>query len=186
MDPNTMFNVDHIGLFVQIDSESDQNSQKISLVDPKILQQTIELNNLIKNFQEKNEDYRKIVANFLTALKEIGEKIEDQKIKAIGSRNQIKALEMEKDALKQQYRNLIREKKIELERLMINWSAIERDESFLSVDRAESYFLIIIIVKEKRGNLSMMIAMLILDLERDHLEPLKRDVSCCCCCSLCR
>lgn len=93
---------------------------------------------------------------------------------------------MEKDALKQQYRNLIREKKIELERLMINWSAIERDESFLSVDRAESYFLIIIIVKEKRGNLSMMIAMLILDLERDHLEPLKRDVSCCCCCSLCR
>lgn len=38
--------------------------------------------------------------------------------KAIGIRSLIKALQMEKEAIKEQYKNLIREKKIELERLI--------------------------------------------------------------------
>ena len=39
--------------------------------------------------------------------------------KAIGSRSLIKALEMKRDSLREQYRNMIREKKIEYERFVL-------------------------------------------------------------------
>ncbi|KAH9404679.1 Intraflagellar transport protein 20, partial [Tyrophagus putrescentiae] len=47
---------------------------------------------------------------------------------AIGSRTLIKSLEMEGEATKEQYRNLIREKRQELERMRLEYESLKRED----------------------------------------------------------
>ncbi|XP_075678754.1 intraflagellar transport 20 isoform X2 [Dermatophagoides pteronyssinus] len=94
----------------------NNDNQTIRLIQPEIWQKSQTLQELIHLFLEKNDDFKKIVSNFVQTLNMVGEMIEKEKIKAIGSRSLIKALEMKRDSLREQYRNMIREKKIEYER----------------------------------------------------------------------
>ncbi|KAH9502091.1 Intraflagellar transport protein 20, variant 2 [Dermatophagoides farinae] len=96
----------------------DDDDQTIRLIQPEIWQKSQQLQELINLFLEKNDDFKKIVSTFVQSLNDVGEMIEREKIKAIGSRSLIKALEMKRDSLREQYRNMIREKKIELERFV--------------------------------------------------------------------
>nr|XP_027203216.1 uncharacterized protein LOC113797089 [Dermatophagoides pteronyssinus] len=97
----------------------NNDNQTIRLIQPEIWQKSQTLQELIHLFLEKNDDFKKIVSNFVQTLNMVGEMIEKEKIKAIGSRSLIKALEMKRDSLREQYRNMIREKKIEYERFVL-------------------------------------------------------------------
>ncbi|KAH9414557.1 Intraflagellar transport protein 20 [Dermatophagoides pteronyssinus] len=115
-DDNFQFHVDN------------NDNQTIRLIQPEIWQKSKTLLELIHLFLEKNDDFKKIVSNFVQTLNNVGEMIEKEKIKAIGSRSLIKALEMKRDSLREQYRNMIREKKIEYERMQLEHELLRREE----------------------------------------------------------
>ncbi|KAH9502090.1 intraflagellar transport 20 [Dermatophagoides farinae] len=106
----------------------DDDDQTIRLIQPEIWQKSQQLQELINLFLEKNDDFKKIVSTFVQSLNDVGEMIEREKIKAIGSRSLIKALEMKRDSLREQYRNMIREKKIELERMQLEHELLRQEE----------------------------------------------------------
>ncbi|XP_075678753.1 intraflagellar transport 20 isoform X1 [Dermatophagoides pteronyssinus] len=106
----------------------NNDNQTIRLIQPEIWQKSQTLQELIHLFLEKNDDFKKIVSNFVQTLNMVGEMIEKEKIKAIGSRSLIKALEMKRDSLREQYRNMIREKKIEYERMQLEHELLRREE----------------------------------------------------------
>merc|ERR1711976_1072303 len=101
---------------------------KIRVLEPEISQQTVELKEECKEFLDKMGEFQKIVGSFIELIDGVGKEVEKEKMKAIGSRNLLKSITKQREAQQQQLVALITEKKMQLERLRIQYDALSKEE----------------------------------------------------------
>ncbi|KAK2162869.1 hypothetical protein LSH36_90g05001 [Paralvinella palmiformis] len=101
---------------------------KIRVLEPEIATQTNELKEETKEFLDKMSEFQKIVDSFIGLMDNVGGEVEKEKMKAIGSRNLLKSVAQQRQAQQQELQALITEKKIQLERLRIQYDSLLKDE----------------------------------------------------------
>ncbi|XP_041348849.1 intraflagellar transport protein 20 homolog [Gigantopelta aegis] len=101
---------------------------KIRVLEPDVAQQTNELKEECKDFVDKIEEFQKIVGTFIEVVDTVATKVEKEKLKAIGARNLLKSIAKQREAQQQQLVALITEKKMQLERLNIQYDSLQKEE----------------------------------------------------------
>jgi intraflagellar transport protein 20 len=101
---------------------------KIRVLDPEVTVQTNELKDECKDFLDKMTHFQKIVGSFIQHIDSVGNEVEKEKLKAIASRNQLKSVSKQREAQQQQLHALITEKRMQLERLRIQYDALAKQE----------------------------------------------------------
>ncbi|XP_022342480.1 intraflagellar transport protein 20 homolog [Crassostrea virginica] len=102
---------------------------KIRVLEPEVAQQTVELKEECKEFVDKIGDFQKIVGSFIEVVDNVSKEVEKEKMKALGSRNLLKSIAKQREAQQQQLQALITEKKMQLERLRIQYDALQKEET---------------------------------------------------------
>ncbi|WAR03857.1 IFT20-like protein [Mya arenaria] len=102
---------------------------KIRVLEPEVQQQTSELKEECKDFVDKIGDFQKIVGTFIEVVDNVSKEVEKEKMKAIGSRNLLKSIAKQREAQQQQLQALIAERKMQLERLRIQYENLQKEES---------------------------------------------------------
>ncbi|XP_067928006.1 intraflagellar transport protein 20 homolog [Watersipora subatra] len=102
---------------------------KIRVLEPDVYQQTTELKEECKGFVEKMTTFQKIVGSFITTVDSVAQQVDKEKIKAIGSRNLLKSMSKQREAQQQQLQALIVEKRMQLERLRLQYESLQKEES---------------------------------------------------------
>ncbi|KAL3856556.1 hypothetical protein ACJMK2_011292 [Sinanodonta woodiana] len=102
---------------------------KIRVLEPEVSTQTNELKEECKEFVDKIGNFQKIVGQFIEVVDNVAKEVEKEKMKAIGSRNMLKSIAKQREAQQQQLQALITEKKMQLERLRIQYEALQKEES---------------------------------------------------------
>ncbi|XP_048735102.1 intraflagellar transport protein 20 homolog [Ostrea edulis] len=102
---------------------------KIRVLEPDVAQQTVELKEECKEFVDKIGDFQKIVGSFIEVVDNVSKEVEKEKMKAIGSRNLLKSIAKQREAQQQQLQALITERKMQLERLRIQYEALQKEEN---------------------------------------------------------
>ncbi|XP_053202976.1 intraflagellar transport protein 20 homolog B-like [Panonychus citri] len=116
------YNLSRLGLYFD-----DQN--RIRILDPNANQTTTELTSECSEFIQSTLEFQEIVDDFIQIVANLKEKVEKEKIKALGSRNSLKSVGMQKESNRQQLIVLINEKRQELERLNSLEQSLIRDEA---------------------------------------------------------
>lgn len=101
---------------------------KVRLLDPEIAAQTTELREECKDFTDKIAHFQKILTAFEEILGNASKEVDKAKMKAIGSRNLLKSISMQRDAEQQQLKAQINEKKLELDRLRKQYEALANED----------------------------------------------------------
>ncbi|KAL4223993.1 Intraflagellar transport protein 20 [Mactra antiquata] len=102
---------------------------KIRVLEPEVQSQTSELKEECKDFVDKIGDFQKIVGTFIEVVDNVSKEVEKEKMKAIGSRNLLKSIAKQREAQQQQLQALIAERKMQLERLRIQYENLQKEES---------------------------------------------------------
>ncbi|XP_046582773.1 intraflagellar transport protein 20 homolog [Haliotis rubra] len=101
---------------------------KIRVLEPEVAQQTVELKEECKDFVDKIADFQKIVSGFIEVVDGVATEVEKEKMKAIGARNLLKSIAKQREAQQLQLVALITERKMQLERLRIQYDALQKAE----------------------------------------------------------
>ncbi|XP_060067900.1 intraflagellar transport protein 20 homolog [Ylistrum balloti] len=101
---------------------------KIRVLEPEVQQQTLELKEECKDFVDKIGGFQKIVGTFIEVVDNVAKEVEKEKMKAIGSRNLLKSIAKQRESQQQQLQALTSEKKMQLERLRIQYEALLKEE----------------------------------------------------------
>ncbi|CAH1800619.1 unnamed protein product [Owenia fusiformis] len=102
---------------------------KIRVLEPEVQQQTTELKEECKDFVDKMSEFQSIVGTFIGMVDTVASEVEKEKMKAIGSRNLLKSITKQREAQQQQLQALITEKKMQLERLRVQYEHLQKEES---------------------------------------------------------
>lgn len=102
---------------------------KIRVLEPETQGQTTELKEECKDFVDKIGDFQSIVGGFIDKVDQLSKEVEKEKMKAIGSRNLLKSISKQREAQQQQLQALIAEKKTQLERYRVQYSALQKEEA---------------------------------------------------------
>lgn len=98
---------------------------KIRVLDPTIAKETEDIKDSCKDFENKVQDYEKIISGLLDLLKDLGENVEAQKMAAIGARNELNSLAKQREAEQAKLQAEITEKTSELEKLDNEYDALQ-------------------------------------------------------------
>ncbi|KAF5272183.1 hypothetical protein FQA39_LY01265 [Lamprigera yunnana] len=101
---------------------------KVRVLEPEVSNQTDDLKEQSKIYVEKINEFQKISDNFLSLTTNLANQIEKQKLKAIGAQNMLQNMTKEKEAHCQQLQALISEKTVELERLKVQLTSLQKIE----------------------------------------------------------
>ncbi|KAL7637055.1 UNVERIFIED_CONTAM: hypothetical protein RMT77_012813 [Armadillidium vulgare] len=102
---------------------------KIRVLEPEVAQQTTELRDECKNFVDQIREFRERADNFITMADALSTSVEKEKMKAIGTRNLLKSISKQRESKYHQLLALIGEKKLELERLKVQYESLQRIEA---------------------------------------------------------
>ncbi|XP_058533128.1 intraflagellar transport protein 20 homolog [Ochotona princeps] len=101
---------------------------KLCELDPEVMQQTTELKEECKDFVRKIGQVQKIVGGLIELVDQLAKEAENEKMKAIGSRNLLKSIAKQREAQQQQVQALIAEKQ-QLERYRAEYEALCKVEA---------------------------------------------------------
>lgn len=101
---------------------------KICILEPENYKQANDLKEECFIYVEKINEFQKITDKFISMVDELSEKIEKQKIKAIGARNLLQGMEKQKENNQQQLQAIINETSMELEQLKIQLHSLQKTE----------------------------------------------------------
>ncbi|KAG1680281.1 Intraflagellar transport protein 20 [Nymphon striatum] len=102
---------------------------KIRVLEPEIAQQSIELKEEGEQFVGEITEFQKIIDGFISIADSLAKEVEEEKIKAIGSRNLLKSIEKQREAQEQQLLAMIFEKRIIFERLFVQSETLNKELS---------------------------------------------------------
>ncbi|CAG5121456.1 unnamed protein product, partial [Candidula unifasciata] len=74
-------------------------------------------------------DFQKIVGTFMGMVDSVAKEVEGEKMKAIGARNLLKSISKQRESQQQQLQALITEKRMQQERLRIQYDALVKEEA---------------------------------------------------------
>ncbi|XP_050310772.1 intraflagellar transport protein 20 homolog [Anthonomus grandis grandis] len=101
---------------------------KICILEPESSKLTHDLKEDCSLYVEKIDEFEKIADKFISMVEELSQKIEKQKMKAIGARNLLQGMEKQKETNQQQLHAIINEVSMELERLKIQLNSLQKTE----------------------------------------------------------
>ncbi|CAN7986916.1 unnamed protein product [Ixodes hexagonus] len=103
---------------------------KIRIADPNITRQTQELKDDCHKFVDRMVEFQGIVNKSIAVSDKLATLVEQEKLKAIGSRNMLESVAKDREMQQQQLQALVLEKKIELERwLKVQLHTLKRQEA---------------------------------------------------------
>ncbi|CAG0893325.1 unnamed protein product [Darwinula stevensoni] len=102
---------------------------KIRVLEPTAAQQTTELKEECKEFMDNIVEFRTIADKLISTVDGLQAQVEQQKMKAIGARNLLQSVTKQREAQQQQLQALITEKKLELERLRLQYDSLLQTEA---------------------------------------------------------
>ena len=106
----------------------DENNQ-IRVLESDKYRETENLKSECIDFLKKIMNFNENVKTLIEVLDAQAEKIEDQKLKAVGARNKIEGEEDQRRRKEQELKTLINEKKMELERLTVEYESLAKVEA---------------------------------------------------------
>ncbi|VDK43833.1 unnamed protein product [Anisakis simplex] len=102
---------------------------KIRLLQTDLAESSGELCDELKEFRNKVNAFQSNTDSLMETLNEFAKMVDIERLRAMSSRNALKAADKQKAADAQQLQILIRERRIELERLHVEYEAALREES---------------------------------------------------------
>jgi len=114
--------LDRVGLFF------DEN-HTLRVLEPELNSATGELTVQCAQFIDYSSNFQDIVEDFVQVVDKLANEVEAQKIRALGTRNQLKSVAKERENERQQLQGLVVEKRLELERLRTQFASIQRLEN---------------------------------------------------------
>ncbi|CAH8825243.1 unnamed protein product [Trichobilharzia szidati] len=102
---------------------------KLRIVDPKVTQETNELKEECEKYITKMTDFQVIVGDLLNLISFVAEKVESQKLKAIGSRNLLVSIEKQRQSQQKHLESQILKKKKDIERLNVQLQLLQKEEA---------------------------------------------------------
>ena len=106
----------------------DENNQ-IRVLEADKYRETENLKSECIDFLKKIVNFNDNVKTLVEVLDAQAEKIEDQKLKAVGARNKIEGEEDQRRSKEQELKTLINEKRMELERLTVEFDSLAKVEA---------------------------------------------------------
>lgn len=113
--------INSIGLFFD-------EANHVRLLDPESRQATNKLLADCTGFQESSAAFQTLVHDLSKLIADVAVRVEEEKEKAIGSRNALKSLEKERTGKRQEIRATIQEKEQELQRLQVYHDSLKHRE----------------------------------------------------------
>ncbi|KHN87026.1 Intraflagellar transport protein 20 -like protein [Toxocara canis] len=102
---------------------------KIRLLQTDLAESGNELCDEVKEFRNKVNAFQSSTDGLMETLKEFTKMVDSEKLRTMSSRNALKAADKQKIADAQQLQILIRERRIELERLRVEYEAAQKEEN---------------------------------------------------------
>ncbi|CAH8435337.1 unnamed protein product [Schistosoma haematobium] len=102
---------------------------KLRIVDPRVAQETSELKEECEKYLSKMNDFKVIIGELFNLISSVAEKVESQKLKAIGSRNLLTSMEKQRDLQQKHLESQILAKKKDIDRLNIQLQSLQKEEA---------------------------------------------------------
>ncbi|CAH8435422.1 unnamed protein product [Schistosoma bovis] len=102
---------------------------KLRIVDPRVSQETSELKEECEKYLSKMNDFKVIIGELFNLISSVAEKVESQKLKAIGSRNLLTSMEKQRDLQQKHLESQILAKKKDIDRLNIQLQSLQKEEA---------------------------------------------------------
>ncbi|KAK4473250.1 hypothetical protein MN116_004421 [Schistosoma mekongi] len=102
---------------------------KLRIVDPKIAQETNELREECEKYLTKMADFKVITSEILNLISSVAEKVESQKLKALGSRNLLTSMGQQRQLQQKYLESQILTKKKDIDKLDIQLQSLQKEES---------------------------------------------------------
>ncbi|CAH8434617.1 unnamed protein product [Schistosoma mattheei] len=102
---------------------------KLRIVDPRVAQETNELKEECEKYLSKMTDFKVIIGELFNLISSVAEKVESQKLKAIGSRNLLTSMEKQRDLQQKHLESQILAKKKDIDRLNIQLQSLQKEEA---------------------------------------------------------
>ncbi|TRY67546.1 hypothetical protein TCAL_09072 [Tigriopus californicus] len=109
--------------------------QKLRVLDPELMEQTESLKDECGGFVAQIGHFQKMTDGFIAISDEVSKEVEKEKLASLGARNQLKSITKAREQEQQQLHSLVMEKKLELERLRIQY------ESLIKVQAEQEEFI---------------------------------------------
>ncbi|GBP24771.1 Intraflagellar transport protein 20 homolog B [Eumeta japonica] len=98
---------------------------KIKILDNDVLKDTEDLKNTCMDYETKLQEFNRIISSLLEILNELGEKVEKQKMAAIGATNLLKSIDKERESEQSVLQTEINERTSALEQLDSEYDALQ-------------------------------------------------------------
>ncbi|CAH8434464.1 unnamed protein product [Schistosoma rodhaini] len=102
---------------------------KLRIVDPRVAQETNELKEECEKYLSKMTDFKMITGELLNLISSVAEKVESQKLKAIGSRNLLTSMEKQREIQQKHLESQILAKKKDIDRLNVQLESLQKEEA---------------------------------------------------------
>ncbi|VDP50161.1 unnamed protein product [Schistosoma curassoni] len=102
---------------------------KLRIVDPRVAQETNELKEECEKYLSKMNDFKVIIGELFNLISSVAEKVESQKLKAIGSRNLLTSMEKQRDLQQKHLESQILAKKKDIDRLNVQLQSLQKEEA---------------------------------------------------------
>ena len=103
--------------------------QKLRIMDPTSISNADKLEKETVEFTETLETFRKMTDNIIDLTDKVAKQVDQEKVTAIGTRNQLKSVAKAREQEQQRLQALIVEKFLELERLKLEHESLSKIES---------------------------------------------------------
>ncbi|KAH9579846.1 Intraflagellar transport protein 20 [Trypanosoma melophagium] len=100
----------------------------IRMYDPEKFDELLKAIEVGKRFTTRMDDFRSIVNQAMTIVEKLGKAIEEEKLKAIGSRNVVESEAEERFRTMQEAQVRLREKQTELDRYLMEYNSLRKVE----------------------------------------------------------
>ncbi|EDW74494.1 intraflagellar transport protein 20 homolog [Drosophila tropicalis] len=102
---------------------------RLRVQDPSIANQTVELRQECLEYSRNLQLFKKLGEDFYKISNTFAKDVEKEKLRAIGTQNQLKTMSKQRQAEQQVYQSQILEQSVELERLKSEYQYLQRIES---------------------------------------------------------
>ncbi|XP_034476184.1 intraflagellar transport protein 20 homolog [Drosophila innubila] len=102
---------------------------RLRVQDPRIANQTIELRQECLEYSRNLQELKKFGEDFYKISNNFAKDVEKEKLRAIGTQNQLKTVAKQRQSEQQVYQSQILEQTVELERLKSEYQYLQRIES---------------------------------------------------------
>ena len=110
-----------VGLFFD-----DEN--RVNLLDPESRESSKKLLNDCNLFLNSSMAFMSLLNEFRSLANSVAQRVEEAKVRAIGSRNSLQAMDKERVARRQQLQAMIEQKEAELNRLSVFYDSLQRKQ----------------------------------------------------------